>query len=1403
MKRMYIRTLLFLFFSALFSLPTYGTHFMGVDMSYECIGPCSYRIYHYAYYDCNGAATAPLPGPPQIPSINFIGTPNGCSPGPVPIGSWTFLSYVEVTPVCPTAQTGCTSSGAAINGVLEGVYYHDYNFCNTSCTSFTMQWSSCCRNGVITSGAANDGIYSGSTTIDLTLVPCNSSPQFNNPPVPYICAGQTFTFNQGAFDPDGDSLSYSLGPCWDGANTQVGYNFGYSPTQPLGNTWNTQINPQTGDITITPVPNPGGGNQVVGVMCIYVTEWRNNVQIGQVFRDMQITVIPCTYTNPTVDPITNTTVGGVGTNPLSFNTAASCAGVELCFQIPSVNTNPNVTYTMFWDQSLAGGVFSDVLNPFIQDTLIGVSPIAQFCWTPPAPGFYSFLLTIQDDNCPIQGLYQATIVILVTDGLAGSTATAVFDSCNQVSFSAVPNVNLTGPFTYQWTGNSTLQFNSGTSDSSFTHLYPAPGIYSWQVVIRDTFGCISTIAGTVDVLSGAIAEAGTPVSLCSNYQYQLGANPIAGQTYSWTPATGLSNSFASNPTIQLTNPGPNPDTIDYIVQVDNGACVTYDYTSVVVFPIPNVSISPVTPSICAGDSIVLTANGATNYQWSTGATSQSITVSPTSNTTYSVVTSDNGCTSVPVYETVNVIYGPPAQVAGTFTVCPGGSSTLTATGANNYSWSNGSTSQSITLNNITNPASVYVIPDNGGCPGDTVFATVNLYDAPVAVFNSDIVCAGEATSLLDSSYITSGIIAGWEWNFGDPNSGIQNTSNLSSPTHVFTVAGTYTVQLQVTSDNGCSNIITQTITVKPVPQADFNFTNICDGNSMSFTDATIIGPGSTITNWAWDFGDGNIGTGATASHTYGAEGYYNVTLTVTSDNGCTSEYTQTVFVHPNPASDFSFTENCEGQLVNFQHLATVSGNIDFVNVWAWDFGDGNNSTTANPTHTYTTANTYTVTLTVTTNNGCTGTIQKDITVYPEPVAAYDYDFTCANENTQFTDLSTVNSATPINDWTWDFGNTLGSKSKNPVLKFSTPGTYPVTLTVTTTEGCQDEITKNIIINPVPFPNFGSSKECLGDSTIFTDLSTIDYTNIVSWTWDFGDGNGSSQQSPNHLYQNSGTYQVSLTAVSDSGCTRTRTLEAVVFSPSDAPAITEDEVCFGESAQLIAAITPPTQSYWYSDPAATDLVHTGYTYITPPLPYSTTYYVVTETGSGCRSQPFPVTASVLSPQSVSITPSTSLVELPVGLVQFAVNYSGTISSYSWNFGDGNTSTAQNPAHEYQYPGLYTVTVTIANDQGCEATAETIIEVKRVSTISIPSAFSPNDDGINDVFTIGYYNVNDITFQVYNRWGQLIFESFEQSLEWDGRTQNGTPAPEGVYVYILKGTTFDGLAEERTGTITLIR
>ena len=188
---------------------------VGWDMTYVCdpTDPCIVTVEVRGYRECSLPIT--------INQVQFVPLSQGCIP-PFPIEPWSQEIETEITPVCPQANSDCVDPNSPIRGIVEWYFQRRYNICSTNNCVVELTYGECCRNWALTS-IANGGItsiYVGNTTLNTSLPTCNNSPQFSNKPVPFVCQGQPFTFNQGATDPDGDSLAYSLGPCFSAANQQ-------------------------------------------------------------------------------------------------------------------------------------------------------------------------------------------------------------------------------------------------------------------------------------------------------------------------------------------------------------------------------------------------------------------------------------------------------------------------------------------------------------------------------------------------------------------------------------------------------------------------------------------------------------------------------------------------------------------------------------------------------------------------------------------------------------------------------------------------------------------------------------------------------------------------------------------------------------------------------------------------------------------------------------------------------------------------------------------------------------------------------------------------------------------------------------------------------------------------------
>ncbi len=569
-------------FLALLTHSVFASHFMGLDMTYEQISPNVYRIYHAVYLDCAGAAASSFVQPVSMsnpfPAPMITASAVGCTP-PALTNSWNLVNFSEVTPIAPGTITQCSDPTGTMNGAAQALYYMDYDIAGYTCTTspnIVLSWNNCCRNYVITSGADGSSMSMNTCTIKTGI--SNSSPSFLTYPVLYICSGQPSNYSQGASDIDGDSLSYIMGSCYSSASSTVPYTAagGYSPSSPLGAGWDVSIDPQTGDIDFIPVN--GGGGVVVGVLCVYITEWRNGIQIGQVARDIQVTVLAnCNNINPSIKAISNVQGANVNTYNGVANRLTGYIGVPLSFEIPTDDPDVGQEFTLNWDQRVAGATFYDVNNPNVVNSIPSVTPpTAKFEWTPATSGQYIFTVTMSDNYIGgLRGVAQRSYVIDVLNtstALTTANATNVITACNTASFSATPTGGIP-PFTYQWSGDVPT-----TNTASFSNTFAGSGTYNYTVVVTDFIGQSVTENGSVTFIAPTIPNAGIDTAVCVLQTASIGTAGLSGYTYLWTsnpPNTGFTG-VNNTPQINVAVPSSNSVTsVDYtLTATDIYGCIS-------------------------------------------------------------------------------------------------------------------------------------------------------------------------------------------------------------------------------------------------------------------------------------------------------------------------------------------------------------------------------------------------------------------------------------------------------------------------------------------------------------------------------------------------------------------------------------------------------------------------------------------------------------------------------------------------------------------------------------------------------------------------------------------------------------------------------------------------------------
>lgn len=497
------------------------------------------------------------------------------------------------------------------------------------------------------------------------------------------------------------------------------------------------------------------------------------------------------------------------------------------------------------------------------------------------------------------------------------------------------------------------------------------------------------------------------------------------------------------------------------------------------------------------------------------------------------------------------------------TICVGSTKTICApNGFASYVWSGGAatgnTNQCITVSNPGNYSVQTTLIT--GCLGPVFYYPLHNYPTPVANFNTGSSSGCNLTvNFNNNSSMSSGTLTSYNWDFGDGS-----FSTQANPSHTYVTSGTYLVSLIVSSNKGCKDTVVNLVTVNPPPVAAFTYTTICEGNPVTFNDNSSISQGN-INQWNWTFGDNTPNSYLqNPTHIYSAAGVYTVSLSITSNQGCSATATQVVTVNAKPNVNFSVANACLGSNLNFINSSTISGGT--INNWMWDInGDGIiEYNTANINHNYAASGTYTVVLNASSNANCINSHSTTVTVYPLPIVNISGNNVCHNAVTSFTNNSTIGNNNTITSYNWNFGNNSSTSQINPQVIYTNPGNYVVTLNATSNNICVGTGTTLISVFPNPNVSFNSTSVCQGVTSNFNNTSGISTGSIVNWLWDLnGDNNAdSTSQNPTYNYPASGNYTVSLTAISNNNCVRSAT-NVVTVNNLPNVSFTSNNACLGQ------------------------------------------------------------------------------------------------------------------------------------------------------------------------------------------------------------------------------------------------
>ena len=655
----------------------------------------------------------------------------------------------------------------------------------------------------------------------------------------------------------------------------------------------------------------------------------------------------------------------------------------------------------------------------------------------------------------------------------------------------------------------------------------------------------------------------------------------------------------------------------------------------------------------------------------------------------------------------------------------------------------------------------FVAESEFGCK-DTSFLDIEIYPIATADFsiNDSAQCLnGNQFNFTNTTNIPYGSVK-YEWDFGNGT-----TDTVTSPSKMYVVHDTLTVTLISTSVRGCLDTFTKDVIIYPQPNPDFSINDsgqCLTGNQFVFTNHSTIDYGNI--SFKWGFGDLNYVSSLDASHSYLMEDSFNVVLSVSSQEGCMDSISRLVIVYPKPNPVISLDDygQClKNQSFNFKNLSNISsGSIDYL----WRFGDGDSANLEEPTHFFNNVGAYTIKLLTTSEYNCKDSTSISIRLFADPIAAFTINDSLQCINDQSFLLNSTSSVVQgsIEQHRWSFSDGKNYIGPTTAHKFLNSGLFRAVITVITDSGCVDSIEKSIRVFPKPISrfNYNDSAQCLFTNQYLFTENAFDSFGIRSYEWDLDGKAQSNNQTADHIFVSIGSKLITLIVESVNDCWDTSFREVFV-KPVPDPRFEDLKPFYCQSDSIISLNPKTLGGIFYGKNVS------GFSYQPKELWRDSVKYIVTENGCTDSSKQF---TNVLPIPSISLGNDTLLCKYE------ELHLNITYNSYKYLWDDGSI----NPFRVVNKAGTYWAKAS----NSCGEDIDSIIVTYRPYNchFHMPNAFTPNGDGKNDIFTPVLLNVEHMNLQIYNRWGEKIYDQDMNSPGWRGDF-GGKRVQAGTYLWVV--------------------
>ncbi len=1437
------KALLFLFFLLTAWAVTneaQASHVMGSDIVYRCLGNGKYEVVVRVYRDCNGI---------QVSQSNVVAR---CSSNTVTISSQTKVSQRDITgidPNCPV-QSRCQSTNFQY-GIEEHVWKMTLDLSSYSCCEWTLSWEQCCRNGAITTGQSNQNFFT-TATLNKCVSPCNSSPDFTNPPIAIVCHNQDFVFNNGALDTidSGDSLSYELVNGLQGLNQSVTYSGNFSPTRPLtffgfpnqNLQWPAgfHLDPLTGDLMFRPTQQ----NQIA-IVVIEVKEWRKvngTMQVvGRTRRDMQIIIVPCPNNKaPKILP------------PYSVQ---ACAGQKTCITIATDDDDTDDTVRITWNRGIRDATFTNN-----NGTVKHAS--GEVCWTPDENDIsnipYTFTITARDDACPLAGQGVRAFSIFVRETPHADLSAQVL-TCGKVAINHTPKKSYAG-YTFNYVIRDSLNKGVWASNQQVDTAFLQPGVYMVYLNMRTSTPCLNIAVDSIvipefvriDVPTDTVICAGIPITINS-----VTTNGDSPYEYEWRMVGDTADSVlttAENITI-------NPDTFKrFAIQVkDNNGCFNYDTVDVNWYELPPVNLGP-DQRVCSGTAVQLDGGNDSlvlSYLWSTGDTTRKIWVQDSAN--YAIRVLDTvGCYN---YDTLQFrVNNPIPELGPDQWRCEKDTITLTAVGADTYKWYYADLYNPNGTNTPigTNPSLDYIVSQTRtllvegrqtymgvSCTNfDSV--KVNMNPLPDIVFSPKGPHCPDAGPVALLTYIQFPTLFTGTWRSDVNSDYVKNGIFYPSVSGSNPNPG-HPVVYRVTDNNGCTRESTTYVKVSNLPTFTLQDSIAVCGDAADVILSNLLSnhqPVPTLGTPVWSSLNGNPTVDA------------NIVKTPATQQKLKVSNLPQGIIYPIKYRFTQTSTGCSGEDTVYVRVKTVPNtDAGVLPQYCWNDAPIDLDNEANPTPA---GGIWTTNMgTLNGSNFVPSSVGASQKFVPSTPVTFTYEYT-QEGCTKSDDVATVIKGIPdiqMNPLNGICEDSLAINLNNRATPYSLgagiwsgPGVQSNKFTAADAGvgfhflvyNYQDPVSRcknldsfRIEVQAKPDLQFQSPPAACAGESFKLDVTL---QNAIGFRWTtLGDGEFDAQGSGSSTSTNVNTeYFPGPVDINTEGftilgettnprfCQPARVNQNVKIFPIPVVSIAEpldDCAPLEIDFEATTDAAPGYRMEWSFGDGATragvDLWNPTHTY-SDPNTYTINVTVQSDTAFGlCRSDATPVDVIVFPTPSANFTANRFNTTVALPGIQFedksTINGGGSITEWSWSFGDRNnaTSNIQNPFHEYPITdptdtGTFPVLLRVATPDGCWDTITKYIHIGPDITVFIPNAFTPNGFGesMNDRFYVFADGYETFEITIFNRWGEKMYYSNNIKEGWDGMYK-GTEAQQDVYMYVVRVTSLAGKEFEYYGTITLLR